>query len=171
MKKNNGVVYLKNTPSFCYLDQVQGSLAVSGLSICHFVIHTKETKVLEVGFDQTYWEQQLLPALKSFWINSVAPAIAGKQSMSEDNVQPDDEGKENAASDTEDKVPMVIRVEVVTPQSSSTVTSKASHVTKPSLLAVTQPLPQNIKKEANDGNGGKPTGGYPWVIFLHNSTP
>ena len=70
-------VLLQNTPSFGYLDQVQGGLAITGLKECHFVIYTtKDTAILPVYYNKTYWETELLPSLRSFWVKSVAPAIA-----------------------------------------------------------------------------------------------
>ena len=68
-------VVLKNTPNFGYLDQVQGSMALTGIQQCDFVIHTTENKVLPILFDRSYWETELFPALQSFWISSIAPSI------------------------------------------------------------------------------------------------
>jgi putative phage-type endonuclease len=63
-----------------YYDQIQGVMAVLGLPFCDFVVWNKEeTQIRRFKFEKTYWENELYPALRDFYMNQYLPRLILKQ--------------------------------------------------------------------------------------------
>ena len=59
-----------------YYAQVQGQLAITGRKWCDFVLYTSKGLVIEtIHFNEQFWNNDLLPALDSFYRNCIAPEI------------------------------------------------------------------------------------------------
>ena len=59
-----------------YFSQVQGQMGIGQRPWCDFVVHTtKGTEVQRIKFDEAFWDQELLPKLMEFYMNSIAPEI------------------------------------------------------------------------------------------------
>ncbi|PIK43254.1 hypothetical protein BSL78_19892 [Apostichopus japonicus] len=74
LKKGHTNMYslMKNHPHG-YYDQVQGQLAISGLSGCDFVVYlsdSHEMAVIRILFDEEYWNS-LLSKLNNFYVKSL----------------------------------------------------------------------------------------------------
>ena len=75
-------VILGDKPCIClrkehpYFSQVQGQMGIGQRPWCDFVVHTtKGTEIQCIKFDKMFWDQDLLPKLTEFYMNSVAPEI------------------------------------------------------------------------------------------------
>lgn len=69
-----------NTPSLKkshnYFYQIQGQMAVSGIQKCDFIVWTtQDFLVQQIAFDELFWQSKCLPALQTFYINSMLPEI------------------------------------------------------------------------------------------------
>lgn len=59
-----------------YYAQVQGQMGVGGRPWCDFVVYTKKgISVERVPFNETYWNNKLLPKLIEFYDSCVLPEI------------------------------------------------------------------------------------------------
>jgi YqaJ-like viral recombinase domain len=59
-----------------YYCQVQGEMAIKKVTKSHFVVWTpKDMAVIDVPFDEQYWNEILLPALKKFYENHILPTL------------------------------------------------------------------------------------------------
>jgi len=59
-----------------YYNQVQGQLAITGLRWCDFCVFLSESNEMSVDrivFDQSYWNNELLPKLTDFFLNYALP--------------------------------------------------------------------------------------------------
>lgn len=87
---------LKETHS--YYIQVQGQLAITGLTWCDFCVFFSESNeicVHRIQFDLNFWTDKLLPKLKQFYINYGLKFIADR-ATDEDNCPMLSEGSINA---------------------------------------------------------------------------
>lgn len=69
---------LKQDHSSGYYAQVQGQLAVSGLTWCDFVVHlssSHQVNVERIYFNKKYWEETLFPKLKNFYFDHGLPFL------------------------------------------------------------------------------------------------
>ncbi len=65
--------FYPKTPAY-YYDQFQGTAAVLGVRLIHFVIYTPErTQINRYEWDETYWNKTLLPTLRSFYMRQYLP--------------------------------------------------------------------------------------------------
>ena len=70
----NGYLLLKE--NHAYYSQVQGQMTVGGRPWCDSVIYTcKGILIHRTDFDENFWKDKLLPKLKKFYDNCVAPEI------------------------------------------------------------------------------------------------
>ena len=59
-----------------YYCQVQGEMAIMKVRWCDFVVWTTvDIHVERIPFDQSFWEERLLPKLEYFYVNCVVPEI------------------------------------------------------------------------------------------------
>ena len=59
---------------------MQGLMGVLGAKWADFCVWTPtEMSIQRVEFDQGYWEQHLLPALKSFYFDQYVPAYVERE--------------------------------------------------------------------------------------------
>jgi len=59
------------SPYYC---QVQGEMAIKKVGLCHFVVWTPlSMEIVEVQFDNVFWQQHLLPKLVSFYSTHICP--------------------------------------------------------------------------------------------------
>ena len=66
----DGRIHLKKQHANGYYSQVQGQLALSGLSWCDFIIYlsgSRNMNVERVYFDHQYWSETIFPKLKHFY--------------------------------------------------------------------------------------------------------
>lgn len=94
--KNGDNFCLKETHS--YYIQVQGQLAITGLTWCDFCVFVSESNeicVHRIQFDLNFWTDKLLPKLKQFYINYGLKFIADR-ATDEDNCPMLCEGSINA---------------------------------------------------------------------------
>ena len=57
-----------------YYDQIQGIMGILNCNWCDFVVWTPSAMLIErVPFDRNYWESDLLPKLKEFYMNKFVP--------------------------------------------------------------------------------------------------
>ena len=69
-----------------YTDQIQGIMGILGCSWCDFVVWTPSAMSIErVPFDQKYWQEQLLPALKDFYQTRFVPQYVANELKLLDN--------------------------------------------------------------------------------------
>lgn len=72
--ENTGCLLLKQ--NHAYFAQVQGQMAIGGRPWCDFVIYTSQgISVQRIKYDESYWSNELLPKLITFYDNCVAPEI------------------------------------------------------------------------------------------------
>ena len=72
----DGKPQLKINHKSGYYSQVQGQLALSGLTWCDFVVFltgSRNIHVQRIYFDAAYWMQTILPKLVSFYFDHVLP--------------------------------------------------------------------------------------------------
>ena len=70
----SGCLHLKE--SNLYYAQVQGQMGVGGRPWCDSVVYTKKgISVERIPFNETYWNNKLLPKLVQFYDNCVLPEI------------------------------------------------------------------------------------------------
>jgi YqaJ-like viral recombinase domain len=70
---SGNLVLKKSSPYFC---QVQGEMAIKGCELCHFILWTPtDLEIISVPFDHTYWSNELLPKLQTFFNNYVRPEL------------------------------------------------------------------------------------------------
>jgi putative phage-type endonuclease len=63
-----------------YADQIQGIMGILGCSWCDFVVWTPSAMSIErVPFDKKYWQEQLLPALKDFYMTRFVPRYVANE--------------------------------------------------------------------------------------------
>ena len=73
---DDGNKYLKLRHNHQYFSQVQGQMAVTGITWCDFVIYTeKGLSVERIPFDRDFWQFDLLPKLTDFYDNCLAREI------------------------------------------------------------------------------------------------
>ena len=59
-----------------YYDQIQGQMAINAWPWCDTVVFTPDaTQVIRFAYDDTYWSQRLLPALRRFYFNTFLPRL------------------------------------------------------------------------------------------------
>ena len=59
-----------------YYCQIQGQMAIGSRSWCDFVVYTsKGINIERIAFDALFWNDELLPKLKDFYDNCMAPEI------------------------------------------------------------------------------------------------
>lgn len=59
-----------------YYSQVQGEMAIKKVNMCHFIVWTPlDMAVIEVPFDDNYWHNTLLPALRAFYESRILPKL------------------------------------------------------------------------------------------------
>lgn len=59
-----------------YYEQIQGAMAIVGVTVCDFVAWTPNgTLVVSVDFDQEFWVENLKSKLVSFFSTFVVPEI------------------------------------------------------------------------------------------------
>jgi hypothetical protein len=69
-----GHVVLKE--NHAYFSQVQGQMAIGCQPWCDFVVYTNEgINVERVSFNESFWNDKLLPKLIPFYNNCVVPEI------------------------------------------------------------------------------------------------
>lgn len=67
-------IHLKH--SHVYYSQVQGQLAITGRTWCDFILYTNKGFTVDtITFNETFWNNELLPALDTFYRNCIAPEI------------------------------------------------------------------------------------------------
>ena len=72
----DGKFRLKVNHKSGYYAQIQGQLVTSGPPWCDFVVFLTKSRNINVHriyFDAKYWEQTLLPKLRSFYFDHVLP--------------------------------------------------------------------------------------------------
>lgn len=66
-----------------YYCQVQGEMGVIGVKWCDFVVWTEAEEanisVERIYFDELFWNKQLLPKLKNFYVNAIVPEIIARK--------------------------------------------------------------------------------------------
>ena len=68
---------LKKTHKYYY--QIQGQMACSKKSVCHFVVYTLVDILIEqIYFDPTFFEKEMLPKLTEFYFSIYEPLILSK---------------------------------------------------------------------------------------------
>ena len=60
--------------SHSYYCQIQGQMAIGERPWCDFVVYTK--KGIHIEFNEAFWKDELLPKLRCFYYNCVAPELA-----------------------------------------------------------------------------------------------
>ena len=59
-----------------YYCQVQGEMAIKGYKLCHFVVWTPcDIEVVSVYYNETFWNDKLLPKLKLFFDTVIRPEL------------------------------------------------------------------------------------------------
>ena len=83
---NKDFYITKTADKFClkethaYYIQVQGQLAITGLTWCDFCVFLSESNemcVHRINFDRNFWTDKLQPKLKQFYLNHGLKFIAG----------------------------------------------------------------------------------------------
>ena len=78
LREQNGNLILKRT--HMYFSQVQGQMAIGRRKWCDFIVYTKKgINVERLGFDQDFWDNDLLPKLCSFYDLCIGPEIVSPQ--------------------------------------------------------------------------------------------
>ena len=73
---SDGKTSLQLKQSHPYFCQVQGQMAIAERMWCDFVVYTeKKISIEQVEFDKNFWNNDLLPKLKTFYDNCLAPEI------------------------------------------------------------------------------------------------
>ena len=81
LEDRNGSLSLKVNHSSGYYCQVQGQLAITGLTWCDFCVYfsnSNEMVVERIHWDKDYWRTLLFPKLSNFYVNYVLPYIVAK---------------------------------------------------------------------------------------------
>ena len=80
--------FLEKCPDGCfqlkrghkYFAQVQGEMALMNVSWCDFVVYTAGGIFIErIYFDGDFWYDPVLPALKGFFVQHVAPELISRR--------------------------------------------------------------------------------------------
>ena len=71
---NNDSFALKESSNYYY--QVQGEMAIKNCDLCHFVVWTPyDIQIIPVHFNSSFWENELLPKLQSFFNTHIKPKL------------------------------------------------------------------------------------------------
>ena len=72
LEKNGSSFHLKKEHTAGYFAQVQGQLAITGLSWCDFCVYLSDSDEMcvdRIYYDNNYWSNKLLPKLSKFFLN------------------------------------------------------------------------------------------------------
>lgn len=79
LEKHNNILQLKR--NHAYYQQVQGQLAICGLTWCDFIVCTSQgIHVERIQFDPHFWAIEMLPRLAEFYINYAVGYFVSKAS-------------------------------------------------------------------------------------------
>lgn len=79
LEKHNNILQLKR--NHAYYQQVQGQLAICGLTWCDFIVYTSQgIHVERIQFDPHFWAIEMLPRLAEFYINYAVGYFVSKAS-------------------------------------------------------------------------------------------
>ena len=85
LESKDGAVQLKTTSNYYY--QVQGEMAIKGCTWAHFVVWTAAKTdnifIQEIMFDEQLWSEEILPTLKTFYLNALVPEILTRRLQKE----------------------------------------------------------------------------------------
>ncbi len=85
LESKDGAVQLKTTSNYYY--QVQGEMAIKGCTWAHFVVWTAAKTdnifIQEIMFDEQLWSEEILPTLKTFYLNAIVPEIRTRRLQKE----------------------------------------------------------------------------------------
>ena len=85
LESKDGAVQLKTTSNYYY--QVQGEMAIKGCTWAHFVgwtaAKTDNIFIQEIMFDEQLWSEEILPTLKTFYLNAFVPEILTRRLQKE----------------------------------------------------------------------------------------
>lgn len=77
-KEASGRLILKRAHT--YYCQVQGQMGIGGRKWCDFIVYTKKgIHVERIDFNESFWTDELLPKLCTFYDKCVAPEIVCPQ--------------------------------------------------------------------------------------------
>ncbi len=70
-----------------YMDQMQGIMGILGCSWCDFVVWTPSAMSIQrVPFDKKYWQEQLFPDLRDFYMNRFVPRYIANEKLVLDKI-------------------------------------------------------------------------------------